>query len=84
LTDEEYAALDKITDYFVLIIDSNIFDQHTMCKLADIEYLSGPFLHPGPVAERAVRDFQEQRPDIMVTVGLNSESGYREYPRPND
>ena len=84
LTDEEYAALAKIPDYFVLMIDSNIFDQHTICKLAEIEYLSGLFLEPGPVAEREVRDFQEKRPDIMVTVGFNSDSGYRQYPRPND
>ena len=84
LTDEEYAALAKIPDYFVLMIDSNIFDQHPMCELAENEYLSGLFLEPGPVAEGAVKDFQEQRPDIMVTVGLLSESSYREYPRLND
>ena len=84
LTDEMYAALAKIPDHFVLMIDSNIFDQHTMRKLAEIEYLSGLFLEPGPVAERAVKDFQKQRPDIMVTVGFLSESGSREYPRRND
>jgi hypothetical protein len=84
LTDKEYTALAKIPDYFVLMIDSNIFDQDTMHKLAEIEYLSGLFLEPGPVAERAVKDFQKQRPDIMVTVGFLSESGYREYPRRND
>ncbi len=84
LTDDEYAALAKIPHYFLLIIDSDIFDQDAMRKLAEIEYLSGLSLEPEPVAETAVNDFQEQRPDIIVTVGLFGESSYREYPRPNE
>ena len=85
LTDEVYAALAKIPDeYFVLMIDSNIFNQQAIVRLAKIENLSGLFLESGPVAEELVLDLQERRPDIMVTAGVNSESGYREYPRPND
>lgn len=84
LTDAEYAALAKIPGYFVLIIDSDIFDQDTMRKLAEIEYLSGLSLEPDPVPEAAVKDFQEQRPDVIVMVGLNGQSSYRIYPRPND
>lgn len=81
LTDDEYAALAKIPDYFLLIINSDSFDQDTMRKLAEIEYLSGLSLELGSVAEPAVREFQKQRPDVIVTVGLNSDSTYREYPR---
>lgn len=84
LTDEEYAALAKIPHYFLLIIDSDIFDQDTMRKLAEIEHLSGLSLEPDPVAEAAIKEFQEQRPDIVVMVGLNGDSSYRVYPRPND
>ena len=39
---------------------------------------------PGPVAETAIRQFQEKRPDVMITVGLMSKSSYRDYPRLND
>jgi hypothetical protein len=84
LTDDEYAALDKIPDYFLLIIDSDIFDQDTMRRLAEIEYLSGLSLEPESVAEAAVKDFQTLRPDVTVMVGLNGQSPYREYPRPVD
>ena len=62
LTDDEYAALAKIPDYFLLIIDSDIFDQDTMRKLAEIEYLSGFHWNQTLFAEAAVREFQEQRP----------------------
>lgn len=84
LTDEVYAALANIPNDFALMIDSNTFDQQAMRKLAEIEYLSGLFLESGPVAETAVEDFQDQRPDIMVTVGFLSGSSFRHYPRPND
>ncbi len=84
LTDDEYAALAKIPDHFLLIIDSNIFDQDTRRKLAEIECLSGLSLEPDPVAEAAVKDLQKQRPDIIVMVGLNGASSYRIYPRPNE
>lgn len=84
LTDREYAALASIPDYFVLMIDSKIFDRHAMTNLANTEYLSGLHLEPGPVSEEAVFDFQNRRPDIMVTVGLTYPSMYREYPRSTD
>ena len=84
LTDDEYAALAKIPHYFLLIIDSDIFNQDTMRKLAEIEYLSGLSIEPDSVAEAAVKDFQEQRPDIIVMWVLMAKSSYRVYPRPND
>lgn len=83
LTDEVYAALAKIPDYFVLMIDSDTFGAQATRKLAEIEYLSGLIFESGSVAHSVVEDLQEQRPDIMVTV-LNGESGFREYPRLND
>jgi len=84
LTDDEYSALARINQSFLLIIDSDTFNQNAIRRLEQIEYLSGLSLEPEPVAEAAVQAFQRQRPDIVVTVGLFGESSYREYPRPND
>ena len=81
-TDEHYAALAKIPNHFLLQIDSNIFDQDTMHKLAEVRYLSSLSLD-SPVAESAIRQFQQLRSDIRVTVGRFGESSYREYPRPD-
>ncbi|MEZ6130384.1 MAG: DUF4159 domain-containing protein [Planctomycetaceae bacterium] len=85
LTDEVHAALNKIPDEdFALIIDSKVFDPQSMIKLAEIKNLSGLFLESGQVAEKLVVELQDKRPDIMVTVGLTSETELREYPRRND
>ena len=84
LTDDEYSALARINQSFLLIIDSDAFNQNAIRRLEQIEYLSGLSLEPEPVTEAAVQAFQRQRPDIVVTVGLFGESSYREYPRPND
>lgn len=79
LTSGVYAALARIPDNFGLMIDSNIFDQDTMDELIEIEYLSYLVLEPEPVAELSIRELQEKRPDIMVTV-LDGESSRSEYP----
>jgi hypothetical protein len=84
LTDDVYAVLAVIPDYFALHIGSESFDQDAMRKLAEVQYLSGLFLDPGPVAETSIRQFQNERPDIMVTVGFLGGSSFREYPRIND
>jgi hypothetical protein len=84
LTDEVYVALGMIPDYFSLQIDSDIFDQDSMRKLVELKHLSSLYLDPGPVEETSIRQFQMERPDIIVAVGFLGESSFREYPRLND
>ena len=77
-----WQELSKIPYGFCLQVDGRTFTSQTMNELVRIKHLEYLVLHNTRVQEQDVIDFQQQRPDVRVTLDVPGKASHshKEFP----